>query len=109
VASSCEQGNEFLWHKMRGIPCLVVGTLASQEHVCSMDIDEILFKTMHMYSIHSFNKQSTCIYQKLLLTNMISYMKINNYVEGTSSSKSKKIRGIRGERCRKKMLMSIYV
>ena len=67
------------------------------------------FKIMHMYSIHSFNIEFTCIYQKLLLTNMISYMKINSYVEGTSSSKGRRIRGIRGGRCRKKVLMSIYV
>jgi len=35
------------------------------------------FETMHMYSIHLFNEEFTCIYQKMLLTNMINYMKIN--------------------------------
>jgi hypothetical protein len=43
-----------------------------------------------------------------LLTNIINYIKINiPYVEGTSTSKGRRIRGIRGGGCRKKDLKSI--
>ena len=69
------------------------------------------FKTIHMYNIHPFNKRFTCIYQNPFPTNMMNYMKGNlSYVECTSSSKGRRIRGIRGERCsRKEQFRSIYV